>query len=143
MSHADFVYRGDKSRALAERDAHTLSPSYTRSYGFAISHGRGAEVWDLDGNRYIDFAAGIAVLSTGFSHPRIVKAIQSQAERYIHIGATDFFCLSLSSWLKNSNKLFLFIVQNRVINAFILLIRVPNRLKRLSNSRAIAKIAPI
>jgi 4-aminobutyrate aminotransferase len=92
MSHADFVYRGELSRALAERDAHTLSPSYTRSYGFAISHGKGAEVWDLDGNRYIDFAAGIAVLATGFSHPRIVKAIQSQAERYIHIGATDFFC---------------------------------------------------
>jgi 4-aminobutyrate aminotransferase len=92
MATHEFVFRGDKSRELAVRDEKTLSPSYTRSYGFAISHGKGAEVWDVDGNRYIDFAAGIAVLSTGFSHPRIVQAIQRQAERYIHIGATDFFC---------------------------------------------------
>lgn len=89
-----FVFRdpSEKSRELARRDTKALSPSYTRSYGFAISHGRGAEVWDVDGNHYIDFAAGIAVLSTGFSHPRIVEAIKTQAERYIHIGGTDFFC---------------------------------------------------
>ena len=89
-----FVFRepSEKSRDIARRDAKSLSPSYTRSYGFAISHGKGAEVWDADGNRYIDFAAGIAVLSTGFSHPRIVEAIKTQAEKYIHIGGTDFFC---------------------------------------------------
>ncbi|MCU0514729.1 MAG: aminotransferase class III-fold pyridoxal phosphate-dependent enzyme [Anaerolineae bacterium] len=92
MSHHEFVFRGEKSRELAQRDTRTLSPSYTRSYGFAISHGQGAEVWDVDGNRYVDFAAGIAVLSTGYSHPRVVQAIQEQATRYIHIGATDFFC---------------------------------------------------
>lgn len=89
-----FVFRdpGEKSQALVLRDKNTLSPSYTRSYGFAISHGKGAEVWDVDGNRYIDFAAGIAVLSTGFSHPRVVAAVKEQAERYLHIGGTDFFC---------------------------------------------------
>ncbi len=90
----EFVFRepSEKSRELVQRDANTLSPSYTRSYGFGISHGQGAEVWDLDENRYIDFAAGIAVLSTGFSHPRVVEAIQKQAAKYIHIGGTDFFC---------------------------------------------------
>lgn len=82
----------EKSREIVHRDSQTLSPSYTRSYGFTISHGRAAEVWDVDENRYVDFAAGIAVLSTGYSHPRIVNAIKQQAERYIHIGATDFFC---------------------------------------------------
>lgn len=94
MAHNEFVYRepGVQSRTIAMRDAKTLSPSYTRSYGFAISHGSGAEVWDVDGNRYIDFAAGIAVLATGYSHPRVVAALQEQAARYIHIGATDFFC---------------------------------------------------
>jgi 4-aminobutyrate aminotransferase len=89
-----FVFRepSEKSRDIARRDAKTLSPSYTRSYGFAISHGKGAEVWDVDGNRYVDFAAGIAVLATGYSHPRVVAAVKAQAEKYFHIGSTDFFC---------------------------------------------------
>ncbi len=89
----DFVFRepAEKSREIARRDMQSISPSYTRSYGFTVSHGRGAKVWDVDGNSYIDFASGIAVLSTGYSHPRIVKAIQEQAEKYIHIGGTDFF----------------------------------------------------
>ena len=89
----DFVFRepAEKSREIARRDMQSISPSYTRSYGFTVSHGRGAKVWDVDGNSYIDFAAGIAVLATGYSHPRIVKAIQEQAEKYIHIGGTDFF----------------------------------------------------
>lgn len=92
--HVDYVFRepSEKSRDFVDRDSKTLSPSYTRSYGFTIDHGFGAEVWDVDGNRYIDFAAGIAVLSTGFSHPKVVKAIQDQASKYIHIGGTDFFC---------------------------------------------------
>ena len=89
----EFVFRqpGEKSREVVERDNKTLSPSYTRSYGFAISHGKGAEVWDVDGQRYIDFAAGIAVLATGFGHPHVINAIKDQAEKYIHIGGTDFF----------------------------------------------------
>lgn len=93
-THHGFVFREPSinSRSVVERDAQTLSPSYTRSYGFAIDHGKGAEVWDVDGNRYIDFAAGIAVLSTGYSHPRVIEAIQQQAQRYLHIGGTDFFC---------------------------------------------------
>jgi 4-aminobutyrate aminotransferase len=90
----EFVFREPSmhSRELYAADAATLSPSYTRSYGLSISHGKGAEIWDLDGNRYIDFASGIAVMSTGFSHPRVVEAIKAQAEKYTHIGATDFFC---------------------------------------------------
>jgi len=89
-----FVFRGEgiSSREWVSRDTKTLSPSYTRSYGFTISHGKGAEVWDVDGNRYIDFAAGIAVLSTGYSHPKVIEAIKQQAEQYLHIGGTDFFC---------------------------------------------------
>ncbi|MDX1992986.1 MAG: aminotransferase class III-fold pyridoxal phosphate-dependent enzyme [bacterium] len=89
-----FVYRerSEKTRALVERDQKSVSPSYTRSYGFAMGRGQGAEVWDVDENHYLDFAAGIAVLSTGHRHPKIMEAIHRQAERYIHIGATDFFC---------------------------------------------------
>ncbi|TVR19019.1 MAG: aminotransferase class III-fold pyridoxal phosphate-dependent enzyme [Anaerolineaceae bacterium] len=91
-----FTFRdgSDKSQHIAERDMRALSPSYTRSYGFVMDRGQGSEVWDVEGNRYIDFAAGIAVLSTGHCHPKIVEAINAQAQKYIHIGATDFFCPS-------------------------------------------------
>ncbi len=81
---------GPKAKALLERDAQVLSPSYARDYGFVMDHGQGAEVWDVDGNRYIDFCAGIAVNSTGHSHPEIVKAIQAQTEKFIHI-SSDYY----------------------------------------------------
>lgn len=89
----EFIFRDNhtKSKEYVERDQKSVSPSYTRSYGFVMSHGDGAKVWDVDGNEYIDFAAGIAVLSTGHRHPKIVEAIKQQADKYIHIGATDFF----------------------------------------------------
>jgi 4-aminobutyrate aminotransferase len=81
---------GPQAKAILERDAQVLSPSYARDYGFVMDHGRGAEVWDVDGNRYVDFCAGIAVNSTGHCHPEIVRAIQAQAEKYIHI-SSDFY----------------------------------------------------
>ena len=68
---------GAKARALIERDRAVVSPSYGRDYPFVMGHGRGAEVWDVDGNRFIDFASGIAVCSTGHSHPDVVAAIKS------------------------------------------------------------------
>ncbi|HZF17408.1 MAG TPA: acetyl ornithine aminotransferase family protein [Steroidobacteraceae bacterium] len=76
---------GPKAKALIERDARVVSPSYVRDYPFVISHGRGAEVWDVDGNRFVDFASGIAVCSTGHSHPAVVAAIQEAARHFLHI----------------------------------------------------------
>jgi 4-aminobutyrate aminotransferase len=81
---------GPKAKVILERDAQVLSPSYARDYGFVMDHGQGAQVWDVDGNRYVDFSAGIAVTSTGHSHPEVVKAIQDQAEKFIHI-SSDYF----------------------------------------------------
>lgn len=81
---------GPKAREILKRDAQVLSPSYARDYGFVMDHGKGAEVWDVDGNRYIDFSAGIAVNSTGHSHPAIVQAIQAQVEKFIHI-SSDYY----------------------------------------------------
>ncbi len=81
---------GPKARAILERDAKVLSPSYARDYGFVMERGKGAQVWDVDGNRYIDFCAGIAVTATGHSHPEIVKAIQAQTEKFIHI-SSDYY----------------------------------------------------
>ncbi len=87
---------GPKAQAILERDSRVLSPSYARDYGFVMDHGKGAEVWDVDGNRYIDFSAGIAVNSTGHSHPEIVKAIQEQAEKFIHISSDYYHDLMVS-----------------------------------------------
>jgi len=81
---------GPKAQALIERDAAVTSPSYPRDYPFAMSHGRGCEAWDVDGNRFLDFAAGIAVCSTGHCHPDVVAAIQSAAGKFLHI-SSDFW----------------------------------------------------
>lgn len=81
---------GPKARALVKRDQAVISPSYPRGYPFVMDHGLGTEVWDVDGNRFLDFAAGIAVASTGHSHPKVVKAIQEQAEKFIHI-SSDYY----------------------------------------------------
>ncbi len=81
---------GPKARALVERDEAVISPSYPRDYPFAMDYGKGAWLWDVDGNRFLDFMAGIAVNSTGHSHPEVVKAIQEQAEKFLHI-SSDFY----------------------------------------------------
>jgi len=81
---------GPKAQAIIKRDHEVVSPSYPRGYPFVMDHGRGTQVWDVDGNRFLDFAAGIAVVSTGHSHPQVVRAIQEQAEKFIHI-SSDFY----------------------------------------------------
>lgn len=78
---------GPKARAMIARDAEVVSPSYPRDYPFVMSHGRGAEIWDVDGNRFLDFAAGIAVCSTGHSHPKVVEAITAAAQGFLHISS--------------------------------------------------------
>src|SRR6266853_2078428 len=78
---------GPKARALLARDTEVVSPSYPREHPFVMSHGRGVEVWDVDGNRFLDFAAGIAVCSTGHSHPQVVQAIKDAADRFLHISS--------------------------------------------------------
>jgi 4-aminobutyrate aminotransferase len=81
---------GPRGREILERDEYSVSQSYARDYPFVMSHGRGSEVWDVDGNRFIDFTAGISVTSTGHSHPEVVKAIKDAADRFIHI-SSDFY----------------------------------------------------
>lgn len=92
---------GQKAQALIARDKAVISPSYPRGYPFVMDHGRGTEVWDVDGNRFLDFEAGIAVASTGHSHPQVVKAIQDQTEKFIHI-SSDFYH---EKWIALAEKL--------------------------------------
>jgi 4-aminobutyrate aminotransferase len=81
---------GPIARLIIERDKKVISQSYPRVYPFVMDYGRGVEVWDVDGNRFLDFAAGIAVLATGHSHPKVVMSVQEQAERFFHI-SSDFY----------------------------------------------------
>ena len=82
---------GPKAKALIERDAKVVSPSYTRGYPLVIDRASGCEVQDVDGNVFLDCAAGIAVNSTGHSHPDVVKAMHDQAQRFLHMSGTDFY----------------------------------------------------
>ncbi len=84
---------GPNFKALVKKEEKFISPSYTRDglYSIAASHGKGVNLWDVDGNCFLDFAAGIAVCSTGHAHPKVVKAITEQASKLIHMSGTDFY----------------------------------------------------
>jgi len=82
---------GPKAQAIIARDKARVSPSYTRDYPFVMAKGEGAVVEDVDGNVFLDCAAGIAVTGTGHSHPDVVKAIVDQAHKYLHMSGTDFY----------------------------------------------------
>jgi len=87
---------GPNAKRVLEKDAKFMSPSYTRDYPLVAKRGRGAVVEDVDGNSFLDFAAGIAVCSTGHCHPKVVAAIQKQAAELIHMSGTDFYYEGLS-----------------------------------------------
>ena len=91
LPHIVTALPGPRAQVIIERDKAVLSPSYTRSYPLVASRGEGAIVEDVDGNRFLDFNAGIAVVATGHCHPRVVQAIQRQSERLIHMSGTDFY----------------------------------------------------
>jgi 4-aminobutyrate aminotransferase len=86
---------GPKAAAIIQRDREVLSPSYTRSYPFVMKSGEGAVVEDVDGNRFLDFNAGIAVAATGHSHPRLVEAVRKQSAEFLHMSGTDFYYESM------------------------------------------------
>jgi 4-aminobutyrate aminotransferase len=92
---------GPKARKYLERDIAVISQSYPRAYPFVMDHGLGSEVWDVDGHRFIDLVSGIAVCSTGHSHPKVIDAIKNQADRFLHI-SSDFYH---PVWIEFSEKL--------------------------------------
>jgi len=82
---------GPRATELIRRDSEVLSPSYSRCYPLVAARGEGAMIEDVDGNRFLDFNAGIAVTSTGHCHPKVVQAIGEQSKRLIHMSGTDFY----------------------------------------------------
>lgn len=91
VPHLKTPLPGPRAKAVIERDAAVVSPSYTRSYPFVMASGQGCAVEDVDGNVFLDCAAGIAVNSTGHSHPAVVKAIVEQSQKFLHMSGTDFY----------------------------------------------------
>ena len=103
-SHIRTPLPGPKAQALLARDRAVSSPSYPRDYPFVIERGRGAEVWDVDGNRFLDFAAGIAVCSTGHAHPQVVAAIKAAADDFLHI-SSDYWHERMTRLAERINEL--------------------------------------
>ena len=95
LPHLVTALPGPKAKQLVDLDHKILSPSYTRDYPLVAKRGRGALIEDLDGNTFLDFAAGIAVVATGHCHPDVVAAIQRQAAELIHMSGTDFYYPSM------------------------------------------------
>jgi 4-aminobutyrate aminotransferase len=91
LPHLKMALPGPKAKAIVARDAKYVSPSYTRDYPLVAKCGQGAMIEDVDGNTFLDFAAGIAVCATGHCHPDVVSAIQKQAAELIHLSGTDFY----------------------------------------------------
>src|SRR5882672_2848814 len=82
---------GPNARRILERDRKVITPAYTRGYPLVIERGEGSYVHDPDGNKFLDFTAGVAVNALGHAHPEIVRVIQEQAAKFIHMAGTDFY----------------------------------------------------
>jgi len=95
---------GPKAQALIARDRAVTTPSYPRDYPFVMARGRGAEAWDVDGNRFLDFMSGIGVASTGHAHPQVVEAVKAAADDFLHI-SSDYWHERMTRLAERINQL--------------------------------------
>jgi 4-aminobutyrate aminotransferase len=95
---------GPKAQALIARDRLVTTPSYPRDYPFVMARGRGAEAWDVDGNRFLDFMSGIGVASTGHAHPQVVEAVKAAADDFLHI-SSDYWHERMTRLAERINQL--------------------------------------
>ncbi len=96
---------GKKAKKIISKDTRYSSSSYIKEYPLVIERGEGSVVVDVDGNRFLDFMAGIAVNVTGYSHPKVVEAIKRQSEKFFHICSTDFYYQSFSDLCERLSKI--------------------------------------
>jgi len=87
---------GPRAQAVVRRDQAWTSACYIKEYPLVVDRGRGAMVQDVDGNRFLDFMAGIAVSATGYGHPKVVAAVKEAADRFLHICGSDFYYESMA-----------------------------------------------
>lgn len=109
MSHRDPQIKtelpGKKSKRVLSKDKKYTSSSYIKEYPLVVERGEGAVVVDVDGNRFLDMMAGIAVNITGYSHPKVVKAVKEQSEKFFHICSTDFYYPSFANLAERLAKI--------------------------------------
>jgi 4-aminobutyrate aminotransferase len=105
VPHIKTALPGPKARAIVERDHQYTAPAYGRVYPLVVKEGRGMAIEDVDGNLFLDFMAGIAVASTGHSHPRVVKAIEAQARKFLHICGSDYYYEPMVNLAEKLNRL--------------------------------------
>ncbi|MEK7403281.1 MAG: acetyl ornithine aminotransferase family protein [Gemmatimonadota bacterium] len=96
---------GPRAKAIIERDRNSTATCYLKEYPLVVARGRGAMIEDVDGNRYLDFMAGIAVAATGHSHPKVVAAIKDAADNFLHICGGDFYYEPLAALAERLGKL--------------------------------------
>jgi len=96
---------GPKARAVIRRTSKVISPSISRDDPLVVESANGSVVTDVDGNRFIDFSSGIAVLSTGSTHPKVVAAAKRQLDKFIHFSYTDFYYENLVTLAEELSEL--------------------------------------
>jgi len=96
---------GPKSRTIIAKDKRFASRSYIKEYPLVVERGEGAVVEDVDGNRFLDLMAGIAVNITGYSHPQVVAAVSNQSKKFFHICSTDFYYPSFAHLVERLSKM--------------------------------------
>ena len=138
--HIKVTPPGPKAKAVIEQDEAYTSTSYIKEYPLVVQRGEGTMVEDVDGNRFLDFMAGIAVVTTGHSHPRVVDAIKKAAEKFLHICSTDFYYPSFAALAaklaaiapgQSAKKVFLGNSGTEAVEAAIKLSRYHTRRSRL------------
>lgn len=131
---------GPKAKKIIEQDEAYTSTSYIKEYPLVVERGKGTMLEDVDGNRFLDFMAGIAVVTTGHSHPKVVEAIKNAADKFLHICPTDFYYPSFAALAqkmaeiapgKSKKKVFLGNSGTEAIEAAIKLSRYHTRRSRL------------
>ncbi len=96
---------GPNARRIVAQDEAFASPCYIKEYPLVIARGEKAMVEDVDGNRFLDFMAGIAVSSTGYGHPKVIAAIKAQADKFLHICGSDFYFEGLATMFERLAEL--------------------------------------
>jgi 4-aminobutyrate aminotransferase len=96
---------GPVAQTVVAHDAQYISPSYTRPYPLVIKQAKGAMIEDVDGNLFLDFNAGVAVCSTGHSHPHVVEAIKKQVDDFLHICSADYYYPNLPKLAEKISRL--------------------------------------
>src|SRR5918994_4056415 len=127
---------GPRARQIVARDAEWTSTCYIKEYPLVVARGKGVMVEDVDGNRYLDFMAGIAVASTGYGHPTVLAAVHEAADRFLHICGSDFYyesmaalCERLASGAPGPSKKRVFLTNSgtEAVEAAIKLVRTATR----------------